>query len=317
MGGAIGCQQAVGNPKIQAKGPKISPKPRLNCRAGMVKGVMTRFAHFWSPLRRLAALSGLLLAVACATVAPKPPPAPPPPPPAPAAPLPLAAAENATDLEKFAVFLLNARVKALADGITPAVFDRAVGGIAPIPAIAQMNLNQPEFIKPVWSYLDGAVSARRIADGKSLMAQYAPALAAAETRRGVPKEILVAIWGMETDYGHVMGGFNLFAALATLAYDGPRQAYAAPEFFAGLKIAQDQHFDPKQMTASWAGAFGQTQFTPTTSSNMRWTPMATARSICGVRRPTRWNRRATCWPSPAGNRASPGAWKCACPRLCV
>ncbi len=69
---------------------------------------------------------------------------------------------------------------------------------------------------------------------------------------------------METDYGKVMGGYNLFAALATLAYDGPRKDYAEPEFFAALHIAQDQNLDPKIMVASWAGAFGQTQFTPTT-----------------------------------------------------
>ena len=127
-----------------------------------------------------------------------------------------------------------------------------------------MNANQPEFVKPVWSYLDSAVSAKRIADGRALLATYGPVLTEIETRTGVPKEILMAIWGMETDYGRITGSFNLFAALATLAYDGPRKDYATPEFFAALRIAQDQHLDPKEMTASWAGAFGQTQFTPTT-----------------------------------------------------
>jgi membrane-bound lytic murein transglycosylase B len=80
----------------------------------------------------------------------------------------------------------------------------------------------------------------------------------------VPREILVAIWGMETDYGRDTGGFNLFAALATLAYDGPRAAYAKPEFLAALRIFQEQDYPPAEMVASWAGAFGQTQFTPTT-----------------------------------------------------
>ena len=223
---------------------------------------MNRFARFWSPLRQLAALSGLLLTVACATVTPGPP-APPPVP----TPLPQAAApapSTPTDLEKFATFLRNARVTALAQGIAPETFDRATAGLSPIPAIGQMNANQPEFVKPIWSYLDSAVSAKRIADGSALLATYGPALAAIEARNGVPKEILVAIWGMETDYGHVMGNFNLFGALATLAYDGPRRDYATPEFFAALHICQDQHLDPRDMTASWAGAFGQTQFTPTT-----------------------------------------------------
>ena len=81
---------------------------------------------------------------------------------------------------------------------------------------------------------------------------------------GVPKEILVAVWGMESDYGADSGSFNLFAALATLAYDGPRAAYAKPEFLAALKIYQEQHYPLSEMVGSWAGAFGQTQFTPTT-----------------------------------------------------
>jgi membrane-bound lytic murein transglycosylase B len=89
-------------------------------------------------------------------------------------------------------------------------------------------------------------------------------LARIEAASGVPKEILVAIWGMETDYGAESGGFNLFAALATLAYDGPRADYAKPEFFAALRLYQEQRYPLSEMVASWAGAFGQTQFTPTT-----------------------------------------------------
>jgi len=228
----------------------------------MLETGMSRLARFWSPLRRLAALSGLLVAVACATVLPKPPTAviaPPSSPVAASIPPSLPAGEK----EKFAAFLAEARIKALAQGITAENFDRATAGIAPIPAIAQMNANQPEFAKPIWSYLDSAVSAPRIAAGKQMLAAYAPVLADIEAKSGVPKEILVAIWGMETDYGHVTGNFNLFAALATLAYDGPRQDYARPEFFAALQILQDQHYAVRDMTASWAGAFGLTQFTPT------------------------------------------------------
>ena len=97
-----------------------------------------------------------------------------------------------------------------------------------------------------------------------MLARYGDALAGIEASSGVPKEILVAIWGMESDFGTDSGSFNLFAALATLAYDGPRADYARPEFFAALKIYQDQHYPLSEMVASWAGAFGQTQFTPTT-----------------------------------------------------
>lgn len=218
-----------------------------------------RLTALGTPLQRLAALCGALLAVACATTAPKPSPPVPParsvaiaPPPA-----------SSGDL-RFDAFLLEARQAALAQGITANTFDRATAGLRPIPSITTMNANQPEFAKPVWGYLDGAVSARRIRDGQVMLARYGDVLAKIEGQSGVPREILVAIWGMETDYGTGNGSFPLFAALATLAYDGPRMSYGKPEFQAALRIYQDRQYPVSEMVASWAGAFGQTQFTPTT-----------------------------------------------------
>jgi membrane-bound lytic murein transglycosylase B len=94
------------------------------------------------------------------------------------------------------------------------------------------------------------------------MQSYSTALANMEARYGVPKEIVVAIWGMESDYGSAMGNFNIFDALATLAYAGPRAAYARKELLNALKIEQQENLVPSQMTSSWAGAFGHTQFVP-------------------------------------------------------
>src|SRR4029079_10019483 len=156
------------------------------------------------------------------------------------------------------------RVQALAQGITAESFDSATAGLAPVPTIAAMNDNQPEFAKPVWSYLDSAVSARRIRDAQFMLSRYGEALDRIAAQSGVPKQILVAVWGMESDFGADSGGFNLFAALATLGYDGPRSSYAKPEFLAALHIYQDRHYALSDMVGSWAGAFGQTQFTPTT-----------------------------------------------------
>jgi membrane-bound lytic murein transglycosylase B len=212
-------------------------------------------------LQRLAALCGLLVAVACATTAPKPTP-----PAAPGVTIPILPAPGRprSGDAKFDAFLAEARVTALAQGITAATFDSATTGLAPIASIATLNANQPEFSKPVWSYLDSAVSARRVAGAELMLARYGDVLDRIAASSGVRKEILVAIWGMETDYGADASGINLFAALATLAYDGPRADYARPEFFAALKIYQEQHYPLSEMVASWAGAFGQTQFTPTT-----------------------------------------------------
>ncbi len=222
---------------------------------------MTRRYRPFSGLQRLAALCGTLVAVACATTAPKPTPPSPPAVSIPIAPIP---AKPTSGDPKFDAFLEQARITAQGQGITAATFDSATAGLRPIASIAAMNANQPEFSKPVWAYLDSAVSARRVKDAQLMLARYGDVLARIEAASGVPKEILVAVWGMETDYGADNGSMNIFAALATLAYDGPRADYARPEFFAALKIYQDQHYALSQMTASWAGAFGQTQFTPTT-----------------------------------------------------
>jgi membrane-bound lytic murein transglycosylase B len=154
--------------------------------------------------------------------------------------------------------LAAARAEALAQGITPENFDSATHLIAPLPTIATMNANQPEFTRPVWSYLDSAVSARRIKDAQFMLNRYGEVLDRIAAQSGVPKEILVSVWGMESDYGADSGSFNLFAALATLAYDGPRANYAKPEFLAALQIYQQQHYPVGEMVGSWAGAFGQT-----------------------------------------------------------
>jgi len=223
-------------------------------------GVLRRYRLVTS-LKRLAALCGTLVAVACASTPPKPIP---PPAPAVTAPAPPPQLRPSSGNPKFDAFLAQARTDALAAGITEATFDNATAGIAPIPSIVAMNANQPEFAKPVWSYLDTAVSARRIADARLMLTRYGEALDRIMAQSGVPKEILVAIWGLESDYGADSGSFNLFAALATLAYDGPRATYAKPEFLAALQIYQQQRYPVNEMVGSWAGAFGQTQFTPTT-----------------------------------------------------
>jgi membrane-bound lytic murein transglycosylase B len=210
---------------------------------------------------RILALLAVLGAAACASTPPKP--APPPARPI-VQPAPVPPARSGSADAKFDAFLAQARTEALAQGITAETFDSATAGIAPLPAILAMNANQPEFTRPIWSYLDSAVSARRIADAKFLLSRYGEVLDKIAAQSGVPKEILVAIWGLESDYGGDSGSFNLFAALATLAYDGPRASYAKPEFLAALKIYQERRYPLSEMVASWAGAFGQTQFTPTT-----------------------------------------------------
>jgi membrane-bound lytic murein transglycosylase B len=177
-------------------------------------------------------------------------------------PPPQAAAPAIDQDAQFRAFVAGFRATAVQAGIDPQIYDASITGIARNPRVEELNLQQPEFVKPVWSYLDGAVSLTRITKGQAMLAAYAPALATIEQRFGVQKEILVAIWGIESDYGAEMGNFNMFEALATLGYQGPRSDFGKRELLAALRMEQQEHYAPTEMTSSWAGAFGQTQFIP-------------------------------------------------------
>ena len=176
-------------------------------------------------------------------------------------PLPVAMPE---DDARFYTFLRDFRADALMAGIVPATYDRAVSGISLNRRVEELNEQQPEFVRPIWEYLAGAVSEMRVARGRDQLAANAALFAQLQDLYGVPPEILAAIWGVESGYGQNEGSYNLFEALATLAYDGPRMAYGRRQLIAALKISDVEARDPLTMTGSWAGAFGHTQFVPTT-----------------------------------------------------
>ena len=165
---------------------------------------------------------------------------------------------------KFDAFVKEFRATALVAGISPATYASAMSGIHRNDQVEKLNLEQPEFVRPIWSYLDSAVSLSRVAEGQRKLAEQATELGTIEAKFGVPAQILVSIWGNETNYGDDTGGFNLFEALATLAYDGARTDFARHELIAALTMVQQESLDPKQMRASWAGAFGQLQMLPST-----------------------------------------------------
>jgi membrane-bound lytic murein transglycosylase B len=163
---------------------------------------------------------------------------------------------------KFIAFIRDFRDDAIRAGVRGETYDRSMAGVSRLPRVEELERQQPEFVKPPWAYLEGAVSPTRVENGAALIRQNEATLTSIEARYGVPKETLVAIWGMESGFGSEMGGFNMFSALATLAYDGPRQDFGRRELIAAMKMEEQQHVDPRQMTSSWAGAFGQTQFVP-------------------------------------------------------
>jgi len=156
------------------------------------------------------------------------------------------------------------RAEALAAGISAATFDQAFAGVQPDPAVIEADRSQPEFTRPVWQYLEGAISPQRVRSGRRLLSEHATTLDQIEARYGVDRETLVAVWGLESSFGQIMGDKSVIRSLATLAHEGRRPAFAKSQLIAALEILQHGDVEPQRMRGSWAGAMGQTQFIPTT-----------------------------------------------------
>ena len=135
-------------------------------------------------------------------------------------------------------------------------------GLQPDMKVLEFQKQQPEFKTPIWDYVEGLVDEERVADGKAAMAENARALARAEETYGVSRYMLAAIWGVESNFGAEMGNRPLVQSLSTLACMGARPAYFRSELMAALKIIDHGDIPADKLAGSWAGAFGQTQFMP-------------------------------------------------------
>jgi len=160
--------------------------------------------------------------------------------------------------------LAGLRGTALTQGIPAAVFDQAAQGLQSDPEVIVLSQAQPEFKTPIWDYLAGLVDDERVSDGRAAMAKWGQALASAQSRFGVDPATVTAVWGVESNFGQAFGNRSVIRSLATLSCDGRRQAYFRTEFIAALKILAAGDIDPEDFKGSWAGAFGHTQFMPST-----------------------------------------------------
>ncbi len=155
------------------------------------------------------------------------------------------------------------RSRAASQGISESTLNRAFQGAGYLPDVIERDRNQVEFKRSLEDYLAIAASDERISTGKQMLVRHAGTLSQIEAQYGVDKEVVVAVWGLESRYGARRGDVPVISATSTLAYDGRRGAFFEKQLVAALKIIQEGDTSPANMTGSWAGAMGHTQFIPT------------------------------------------------------
>jgi lytic murein transglycosylase len=163
-----------------------------------------------------------------------------------------------------ATCLQGLKPQAAAAGIRADTFDRYTAGLVRDPSVLASLDYQPEFRTPIWDYLAGLVDEQRVSEGLAMLAQHRELLQRVEATYGVDPETVVAVWGVESNYGQTFGKKPLLTSLATLSCEGRRQSFFRGELFATLKLIQSGDLDAENLVGSWAGAFGHTQFMPTT-----------------------------------------------------
>lgn len=173
------------------------------------------------------------------------------------------ALELETSAAGFDGWVRDFRQRAMTEGIKAPTLDSAFQTVRFDRDVIRLDRTQSEFSKAIWEYLASAVSNSRVTNGRAALAKHATALNAIEQRYGVEKEVVVAVWGLETSYGGYRGSNSVIQSTATLAYEGRRSEFFEEQLIAALRILQSGDTVPRNMVGSWAGAMGHTQFMPT------------------------------------------------------
>jgi membrane-bound lytic murein transglycosylase B len=166
--------------------------------------------------------------------------------------------------KSFQAWLVDFRSEAAAKGISQATLQSALSKVQYLPKVIELQKNQPEFKFTVEEYLIRVASEARALRGREVLAENLSLLNKIGEIYGVPPQYLVALWGIETDYGKMTGGYPVLDAVATLAYGGSRSDFFRSELLYALRIVDRGHISPDKMVGSWAGATGQLQFMPST-----------------------------------------------------
>lgn len=171
---------------------------------------------------------------------------------------------NYASQNNFQNCLANLRSQAVARGVSGSTYDRYTQNLNPDYSVIERLNYQPEFSTPIWDYLSGLVDEERVQLGRQKLQQHREVLNRVAATYGVPAETVVAVWGVESNFGDISGKYPLLQALGTLSCEGRRQSYFRGEFFTTMKLLQRGDVREEQLKGSWAGAFGHTQFMPST-----------------------------------------------------
>ena len=164
--------------------------------------------------------------------------------------------------------LASLRSSAISSGVNASTYDRYTQNLTPDYSVIEKLNYQPEFSTPIWDYLSGLVDEERVAKGREMLAQHRDVLNRVQAAYGVPAETVVAVWGVESNFGDISGKYPLLQSLGTLSCEGRRQSYFRGEFFSTMRILQRGDLREEQLKGSWAGAFGHTQFMPSTYESL-------------------------------------------------
>lgn len=166
--------------------------------------------------------------------------------------------------DDFSGWLDNLRTEAMVAGISDETANDAVSRIEFLPDVIALDRSQPEFISPFLDYYQKRVDKQKVQKGRRMLIEHEAMLNRIEAQYGVPKSTLVAFWGLETQYGRSLGKLDILSSLATLAYDGRRTEFFRGQLLDAMRMIDIGHVDAAALTGSWAGAFGNMQFMPTT-----------------------------------------------------
>ena len=209
--------------------------------------------------------------------------------------------QAAASEQPFGEWLAELRAEAAGKGVSEATLDAALTGIRPIPRVIELDRKQPEFTLTFGQYLDRVVPQSRKDRARVRFDENRDLLREVGAKYGVQPRFIVALWGIETDFGRVLGGFDVIPALATLAHDGRRSAFFRRELLDALFILDEGHTRADNMKGSWAGAMGQSQFMP--SSFRRF-----AQDYDGDGRQDIWGTKADVFAS-AANYLKRSGWR--------